>query len=707
MENVYTICGMCTVRCPIMARVENGRIVSLQGNPHVPAMAGGLCPRGSAGRALVEDSERPQAPLIRQGERGEGRWRQVSWDEAFDFVADRLKVVIAEHGARTVAMTDRGGPFRDMHRALLRGLGSPNYCNHDGSCARNVQHANLSVTGLGRKGVVYDYAHARHVVLQTRNIFEAVDVQEVNTLMAAMEKGCRLSVIDIRANVSSTKAHDFFMLRPGTDYAFNLAVIHVLIKERLYDVAYADRYIQGVDDLTQFIEPYTPEWAETETGIAADHLRQFVRRLADAAPAVIWHPGWMTARYRHSFYVCRSIYMINALLGAFGTKGGLPLVNKPGDVGRNGLKKFMDLFPAPEEKRADGVGWRYTHFDKGPGMAHLMFKAMETDNPYPVKAYIAYRHDPLMGFPDPDHLKRILDRLDLLVAVTFSWSDTAWFADVVLPLSTYLERECVLACKNALRPYFFARQRAVEPCYDTLADWKIVGGLARRLGLPQLDCKSIEDIWRFQLEETGVSPDAFAATGMVYLSDGPVYRDRDQLSFKTPSGKIEMVSGHLESHGITSLMPYEALERPPQGEFRLTFGRCATHTQGHTVNNPLLFEQMPENVLWINTTAAAGMGIEDGDRVAVSQNGYSETITAKVTDMIHPEAVFVIHGFGHTCPAESRARGKGLADNKFMQGGLDLWDPAGGAVAFQEHFVSIRKVNESSTEDGAANQTAA
>jgi thiosulfate reductase/polysulfide reductase chain A len=694
MENVYTVCGMCTVRCPAMARVENGRVVALQGNPHVAAMAGSLCPRGAAGAALIADGERPQTPLIREGARGEGRWRKVSWDEALDYVGDRLKSVIAAHGARSVALSDRGGPFRDMHRALLRGLGSPNYVNHDASCARNVQHAHLSLTGLGRKDVAYDFSNARHVVLQLRNIFEAVDVQEVNTLMAAMEKGCRLTVIDIRANVSATKAHDFFMVRPGSDYAFNLAVIHVLIKERLYDAAYVARHIQDLGKLEMFVEPYTPEWAAAETGVDADQLRRFARRLAEAAPAVIWHPGWMAARYRHSFYVCRSIYIINALLGAIGTQGGLPLVNKPADVGRKGLKAFLDLYPAPKEKRADGVGWRYPHFDKGPGLAHLLYKAMETDDPYPVKAYIAYRHDPLMGFPEPERLQRIFDRLDLLVAVTFSWSDTAWYADVVLPLSPYLERESIIACKNSLRPYFFVRQRAVEPCYDTRADWQIVVGLARRLGLAQLDFDSVDAIWRFQLEGTGVAPEDFAATGMVPLAEAPLYRDREKLKFKTPSGKIEIISELLEKNGITSLLPYEPPQRPPQGKFRLTFGRCALHTQGHTVNNPLLHEQMPENALWMHTAAARVLGIADGDRVEVSQNGHAETTTAHVTDTIHSEAVFVVHGFGHTLPVESRVRGKGLADNKFMRGGLDLWDPAGGAIAFQEHFVAVRKVDK-------------
>jgi thiosulfate reductase/polysulfide reductase chain A len=675
-----------------MAQVQKGHVAFIQGNPHVAAMKGAVCPRGAAGNALLNDPERPQTPLIREGARGDGKWRKVSWDEALDYVADRLMKIKTEHGARAIALSDRGGPFRDMHRAWLRGLGSPNYCNHDASCARNVQHACQSVTGMGRKGFVYDLKNARHVVLQLRNIFESINVQEVNNLMDALENGCKLTVIDIRANVCATKAQRYFQIRPGADYAFNLAVIHELLDKGLYDKGFVDRYVLGLDELKQFITPYTPEWAEAETGIAADQLRAFVQEISAASPAVLWHPGWMAARYTDSFYVCRSIYIINALLGSLGAKGGLPIAAKPADAGRADVKSFMDLYPKPREKRADGLGWRYTHFEEGPGLAHLLYEAMATADPYPVKAYIAYRHDPLMGFPDPDRLKQIFDQLDLLVSVTFSWSDTAWYSDVVLPLSPYLERESIIAAKNGLRPHFFVRQRAVEPRYDTKADWQIVSGLAQRMGLPELVFSSIEDIWRFQLEGTGVAIEDFAATGMVQFVDKPLYKKFEELKFKTPSGKIEIRSEKWEENGQPSLKPYQAPRKPPEGSFRLTFGRCAVHTQGHTVNNPLLFEQQPENVLWINTQAAARLGIADGERVNVSQNGYSESIVAKVTDLIHPEAVFVLHGFGHRLPIESRAYGKGLADNKFMHGGMAIWDRAGGAIAYQEHFVEVSKL---------------
>lgn len=693
IKKVYSICGMCTVRCPIEAHVENGSCAFVQGNPYASGIEGAICARGAAGLALINDNERPQFPLIRVGKRGEGKWREVSWDEALDYTAGRLREVSEQHGSRSILFSDRGGPFRDLHQAFVRGLGSPNYSNHDASCARNVQHAALSLFGFGRKGVVYDLKNARHVVLQTRNIFEAINVKEVNDLTAAMEDGCKLSVIDIRSTVSSSKAHNFFLVRPGSDYAFNLAVIHVLLNKQLYDEEFVRLWMQDFNRLQEFIRPYTPQWAEGETGVPADDLVSFVKELAGARPAVVWHPGWMTARYRDSFYVSRSIYLINALLGSIGAKGGLAVANSPSDVGCKGLKKLADLFPKPEEKRVDGVGWRYKHFDAGPGLLHLAFKAIETEDPYPIKAYIAYRHDPLMGFPDPPVLKNTFNELDFMLSVTFSWSDTAWFSDVVLPLSPYLERESIVACKNGLKPYFFLRHRAQEPRFDSRADWEIFTGLARRLGMNALAFDSIEDIWHYQLEGTGVAMRDFDATGMVPLSDGPVYRKVHELKFKTASGRIEVVSEKLEGQGLASLKPYEAPAKPPEGMFRMAFGRCPVHTQGHTVNNRLLNEQMAENVLWLNKTVAAEMKIVDDEEVEIAADGYVGRIKVMLTEFIHPEAVFMVHGFGHTLTVESRALGKGVADNCLMSKGLDLWDPAGGAIAMQEHFVTVRKLS--------------
>jgi thiosulfate reductase/polysulfide reductase chain A len=211
------------------------------------------------------------------------------------------------------------------------------------------------------------------------------------------------------------------------------------------------------------------------------------------------------------------------------------------------------------------------------------------------------------------------------------------------------------------------------------------------MGLKELDYTDIEDIWKFQLDGTGVSIEDFEKTGIVSLASDPLYKPVKEGSFKTPSGKVQMIDAKLEADGLPSLKPYEAPERPPADKFRITFGRCALHTQGHTVNNSLLFEQMPENVLWINTERAKALDIEQDEYVTVASNGYKAKIKAFVTDFVHPEAVFLVHGFGHDLPCESRANGKGAADNLLMPKGIDKWDRGGGAIAMQEHFVSVSK----------------
>ena len=435
---------------------------------------------------------------------------------------------------------------------------------------------------------------------------------------------------------------------------------------------------------------YSPKWAEQETGIPARRIVDLARKLSAAAPRVIWHPGWNTARYDDSFYVARTAYLINSLLGAIGAKGGLPFVAKAGDVGAKGLKALADLFPRPQEKRADGVGWRWPHLDSGPGVLSQALEAVRTGDPYPVKAYVCYRHDPLMALPEPKMLKEVLDQLDLLVSITFSWSETAWYADVVLPLSTYLERESIAAHKGGLKPYFFVRQRAVEPRYDTRAEWEIFGGILKAMGTEGWNFETIGDIWKYQLQDNDYEPEDFQATGMIPLTDKPQYKDRKSLNFKTPSGKIEVINEKWDSQGFPSLKPYQS-PQTPEGSLRLIFGRCALHTQGHTVNNPLLNEAMPENDLWIHPDKAAEIGVSQGDLVEVVNGEYSAVIKANVTDLIHPECAFMIHGFGHKLPVESRAYGKGAADNELMTGGLSKWSPAGGALSMQENFIQVKK----------------
>lgn len=690
IDSVYSLCGMCGNRCPIEVRRLDGIPHWICGNQHSPTK-GAICPRGAAGIGLLQDDTRPHMPLIRVGPRGSGQWRECEWDEALNHVAERLHDIKLQHGAQSVLWSERSNAASELNKAFLHALGSPNYCSHDITCSHNTNQAAFSVSGYYRKDLVYDYAHCRHLVLQSRNVFEALSIGEANAVLNAMEAGCTLTSIEVRASVTACKADQFLLIRPGTDYALNLAVIHTLITEQLFDAPYASQHIDGLEALTAFIQPYTPAWAAAECGIDATTIVTLTRTLAAAAPAVIWHPGWMSARYTQSFMTCRSGYIINALLGSIGRKGGLIPASGPADVGRTPCTSFSNLYPSPTTLRADGIGSQNKHLSPQATLLHKALEAIETGLPYPIRAYIAFSHDPLTSLPDPAALKQRLAGLEMLVSITYSWSDTAWYSDVVLPMPSYLESSSPLMTITGLKPQIRMRKAACAPLHNTRAGWEIISGLSQRLGFDKLCFNSIEEVWNAQLAGTGISIDDFTATGFVSLCDTPNYPELS--SFPTPTGKLEMQATAWSQAGIDTLAPYVQPASPPEDYLRLIVGRVALHTQAHTQNNVLLAAEMPENVAWIHSSRAAEWGIEQGELITiVSATGHSGRIRAFCTEGIHPDALFMVHGFGHRLPTEMRAFGRGLADNEFMPTGLSKQDALGEALALQEHFVKVRKI---------------
>jgi len=219
----------------------------------------------------------------------------------------------------------------------------------------------------------------------------------------------------------------------------------------------------------------------------------------------------------------------------------------------------------------------------------------------------------------------------------------------------------------------------------------ILKKLAERLGVGNyFPFSNSEELVQWQLEGTGFSLEDFDKKGFVAYTDKQIFWDRkDGIKLKTPSGKIELVSSLLQKAGFESFPAYEPIAKPSQGEFRLTVGRCAAHTHISTQNNLYLNELVPENSLWINNRAAEGLGIKDGSLVSVSSNNGSGMIKSYVTDLIHPEAVFMLHGFGHRAEMGARAFNKGLSDALIMK---NISDKTGGSPALHDTFVKVKPV---------------
>jgi thiosulfate reductase/polysulfide reductase chain A len=691
-KKVFSVCATCSVRCPIEVEVENGAIKHIWGNPN---LLGGryLCPRGAAQKATQSDNERVQYPVIRDGERGSGKWRKASWEEALDYVAGGLKTVITKYGGESIVFGDRGGPFTDLHKAFIKALGSPNYFNQHATCSNSVHNAHNGMAGQRRNTVAYDYKNCNYTILYSRNILESIGTKEAKDFIDALERGMKCTYTDVRWTYTAAKADRFYMLRPGADYAFNLGLINVIVTERLYDEEFVNRWVLGMKELSSFIEPYTPEWAERETGIPAKDIIAIAHKLSEAKPAVILHQGWMTARDENDYYMRRSIYILYGLLGAYEAPGGLLFNKNETHCGYKPLRKFVNLPPKVEKKRFDGIGWKYKHLSADYGLGQMLPHAILNQDPYPVKAFICYRFDPLSAYPDPEGFKEALRKLDLLVSVDINFSHIGWFSDVILPESMFLERTDPIIVKGGPKPALWMRRQAVEPRYDSKPKWWIIKQLAERLGVGQyFPYEGIDDLIAWQLADMGLSQSDFDEKGFVELTSKQILYDRKTglgAGFKTPSGKLEFVTSMLEENGIPSFPPYKRMEAPPEGRYRLITGKSALHTQGTTLNNKYLNEIQSENKLWINSGEAKRLGVKSGDIVEVSCDGVLQNCTAAVSDFVHPEIVYTLHGYGREIPFQTRAYLKGMRDNTFMKGLLTV--SVGGNCPVADCIVRVTK----------------
>jgi thiosulfate reductase / polysulfide reductase chain A len=687
----YSVCGMCTVRCPIQVDVANGKVKHIWGNPNATGSYA-LCPRGAAGKTFEYDDERPQFPMIRDGERGEGKWRRVTWDEALDYVAEKLTAMKKEHGAKALALSDRGGPHREFHRTFLNAFGSPNYFTHHATCSNSVHNAHMSIAGLPRNGVAFDFGHTKHLVGFGRNFLESLGTSEAKKVIDLVERGENFTFFDVRYNFTAAKASAFHIVRPGTDYAIALALIHVLFRDDLYQHEFVSDWVTGLAELQSFVQPYTPEFAAQESGVPAKDITALAHDLAAKAPNVTIFPGWMTAWGKNDYYLRRAIYALNALLGVYEAPGGLIFPKGPGDCGVK-VRQLTSISPKPEtSQRCDGIGDGVKHLGKGWGMLQLLPEAILTGKPYPVRGYFCMRHDPLNSLPDHEAFKKGLHALDLLVVCDVNWSEMAWQADVILPEATYLERTDNVIVRKGLKPKLALRQQAVEPRFDTKPRWWIFKQLGERLGLGEyFPYETIEEYLEWSLANTDFSPDDFKATGEIPLAKEEIWFDRkDGLKFKTPSGKIEFISEKLTEAGIENWQAYETPPALKEGEFKLITGKKATHTQGRTtMNNPLLSEIVCENHFQIHPDRAKALGVKTGDTIRLQNGPFEATAPVEVTEFIHPEVVYTMHGLGDTVPVRTRSYGKGVSDSHLAVG--TLVSTVGGNCPVTDAVITISK----------------
>jgi len=681
---VPTLCELCFWKCGVLATVEDGRVVKLEGNPLHPLSGGKLCPRGTGGIGQLYDEDRLKRPLIRTRQAGGGEvWREASWDEALELTARRLGEVKLRHGAESIALFSHGhgGVF---WKTLLKGLGSSNVVAPSNDQCRGPRESGFELTYGAQIGSIetIDVPFSRCVAFIGTHLGENMHNTAVQDMSAASAAGATFITVDPRFSIIASKSKYWLPIKPGTDTALLLAWAHVLIAEGLYDKAFIAANAIGFDELAAHVRERTPEWAYLETGIDPSLIRETARELARAAPAALVHPGRHVVWYGNDTQRSRAIAIVNALLGNWGKKGGFYL---PATLP-------LAAYPTPPLPHARAYTPRQSFpLATAPCAYDVCDSSMaRPEDPATVKAWIVYGCNVPLTLPDTARTIDAMGQLEFVVAVDTMPAEVTGYADVVLPECTYLERFDDLEASPYRVPYVALRQPVVEPLYDTRPGWWIAKALAGKLGLGQFfPWKDAEEYLRVRVERSHLDWARLSRDGVVVAPPLPIYDDSPAQTFKTPSGKVELYSKALAAAGLAPLPEYEPPEEPPPGYFRLLYGRSPVHTFSRTTNNARLLEVFPENELWLNAAMAQVMGLKHGESVMVENQDSVKTgpIRLRVTERIRQDCVYMVHGFGREDRRLSRSYRRGAADSRLIT--RVKRDPVMGGTGMNVNFVTL------------------
>ncbi|HRR92818.1 MAG TPA: molybdopterin-dependent oxidoreductase [Bacteroidales bacterium] len=686
-----TYCEICFWKCAgWVYKSPDGSIWKVTGNDEDQHCNGRLCPRGTGGIGAYYDSDRLRTPLIRTEERGRQVFREATWDEALDYTASKMKEIASRYGPHTLALFSHGSGS-SYFTTLFRALGTDNIAEPSyAQCRGPRDDAFLATFGEEvYSPEITDIRDTKCLVLIGSHLGENMHNGQIQEMSDAIDKGAVIITVDPRFSTAAGKSKYWLPIKPATDMALLLAWMHELIYNDLYDKKYVEKYCTGFDQLKAHVKSYTPEWAYGITTIAPDLIRNTAKEMANASPSVIVHPGRHVTWYGDDFQRSRAIAILNALLGSWGRRGGFYM------PARVELASFK-IPPFPETK----VSWQDAFPGKYPlastAVSNLLIDAsIPENNPaFPVKGWLVNATNLLASVPDVRNTLKAIQNLDLLVAVdTMPMEITGW-ADVVLPECTYLERYDSLRASPHRRPAIALRMPATEPLYDTKPGYWIARQLAIKLGLGDyFPFEKQEDLLDWQLKQAGSSLDEMKRIGVKNFereADDIYFKDGDDISFPTDSGKIELYSKYLEDAGFEPLPVYTAHEEPPEGFYRLIYGRAPMHTFSRTINNPYLTDLMEENSVWINPKVAKEWGITNDQYIKLkNQDGVVSDFPVKVrvTERIRWDSVYIVHGFGHANRKLTRAYGRGASDTQLITNVKT--DPIMGGTGMRSNFVTF------------------
>jgi anaerobic selenocysteine-containing dehydrogenase len=714
---IPTFCAMCGPGpgCGIYAYVKDGRFTRVEGMRESPLNEGRICAKAHAAPQWVYSPQRLKYPLKRVGQKGEGKFERITWNQALDLIAARLKEQKQKYGPESLAILSpaRRSYSEYLYRFLIA-HGSPNY-GHSGICAMQKTFAFTYTLGAAP---VPDIPRSNLIMIWGKQpVYSGSTRGNLKQILDAKERGAKIIAIKPTMEPDAAIADLWIPIRPGTDAALALAMLHVIINEKLYDARFVSQWTFGFEKLAAHVQKHSPEWAEPITGLPRKQIVELAHSYATTKPACIDHGNGLEHAPSSNDAV-RSIAILMAITGNLDRPGGDIFYSGSGAMmpGSVHLKErytqeWVDRligpeFPKPFQPWIEGTSSAY----------YRIFDSVLTGKPYPIRSIIAPGTQPAVSTRGVRNVLEALKRVEFYVVIDVMRTAEMDYADVVIPVATMYETDHPF---EAAGNWLMARNRVIEPLGEYKSDYEFWIDLGVKMGYG-------EDFWNGsldacmndQLKPTGLTIAELRKkpTGVV-VPPGPGEFEKYSKIFGRlstrfskapylPQGKVAIYNTTFEENGYEPLPVWVEPPESPTGtpellkRYPLTFSDFHTskvYNAGWLRNVPWLREVLPYPTLHIHPETAAERGIKDGDWVTVESPHGNLRIRAQVHPGIRPDTVMALHGWWQGCE-ELGMKGFPLLDggansNSMYSVDAKAFDPLVTAMSSQT-LVQVRRASE-------------
>jgi anaerobic selenocysteine-containing dehydrogenase len=715
---IPTFCAMCgpSAGCGIYAIVQDGTFVRVEGMKESPLNRGRLCAKAHAAPQWVYSDQRLKYPLRKIGQKGEGKFERITWNEALDTIAAKLKEQKEKYGPESLAiLSPAHRTYSPYLYRFLAAHGSPNY-GHSGICAMQRAFAFAYTLGTSPQA---DIDKTKLILIWGKQpVYAGSSKGGVRQLLNAKERGAKIVAIKPTMEPDVALADVWVPVRPGTDAALALAMLHVIVGERLYDAEFVEKWTHGFPELVKHVRKYSPEWAAPITGVEAEQIRAVARLYATTKPACIEHGNGLEHAPSCNDAI-RAIAILMAISGNLDRPGG-ELLAAGGGGGRSGAKSFtlrerytqewLDKLVSPEFPRV------FQPMTEGTSSAYYgVLESILSGKPYPVRTIIAPGTQPTVSTRGTSHVIEALKKLDFYVVIDVTRTADMDFADIVIPVASMYEIDHPF---ESVGGWIMARNKVIEPLGDYKSDYEFWIELGVKMGYGKDFWNgSIDECMKEQLAQHKLTMAELRAkpTGISVGPKGaPVYEKYEQV-FATrstrlsgapllPQGKVAIYNTTFEENGFSPLPEWV---EPPEGptatpellkRYPLIFSDFHTskvYNAGWLRNVPYLREVMTDPSVQIHPATAKARGIRNGDWVIVESPYNSLRVKAEVNPGIRPDTVMALHGWWQGCgelKKEDSALVEGGANTNSMYSTnrKKAWDPLVTAMSSQT-LVQVRK----------------